>query len=536
MTLRLRLMLLVTALSIAATTAFTVYAYRHQREHSLALIQDQLEGAAATALHDLPKGYHERIAAGQPVAPEEYRRLAVELMAVAKPLRVSKLYTLVQKDGRILFATHSGTSKTFATQDFPPYGSEYRMAPDILRKAFRTGRTTHGIYTDEWGDFMSVFVPVAVGERGMFVIGADQTLRRVNVTLRRTMLGAIGTGAVMLAIVLVALNLAVTRLMRPLTALAESTDVLVRRDFALDEYDRGPIAAIAAGRADEVGRLATSLANMQTRLQTYLANLQAETAARERIEQELSIAREIQRRMLPATFPPYPDRVEIDLYAIMEPAEAVGGDLYDFFLVDDDRLLFLVGDVSDKGVPAALHMTIVRALFKNAMATTGMTLVAAMGAVNRFLTDNNPSQMFATVLAGILDLKTGYIEFVDAGHEPPFARRAGEVTLIKKRRGGMALGILADSEYNADSLQLAPGDTFFLYSDGVNEAMNEHRAQFRVGRIDTTLSALDPASPAKATVEAVLTAVREFAGAAPQSDDITILAVRYLGPAAPRSA
>jgi phosphoserine phosphatase RsbU/P len=234
---------------------------------------------------------------------------------------------------------------------------------------------------------------------------------------------------------------------------------------------------------------------------------------------------------VPRAFPAFPERSDFELHAVMEPAKAVGGDLYDFFLIDERRLFFLIGDVSDKGVPSALFMAIVRTLFKTTMLTSRLPLAEAMNAVNRFLVANNPSAMFVTIFAAILDTRTGRIEYCDGGHEPPFlVRRGGEVELLSKE-GGLALGLLEDFVYRAGTFQLQPNDGLVLYTDGVTEAMNADSAMFSDAQIGAMLAAIaEDATPEEVT-RTILTAVHDFTGLAPQSDDITLLAIRWQGAA-----
>lgn len=524
-----RLVLVLAGFSLVATAAFSVYSYRQQRAQALGLFREQLETAAASALRVLPAGYHARIKAGEVVPPDAYRELAAKLHELSQATGVDAVYTMMWIDDKIVFTSDTGTPETFGTSQFADFLTAYDTAPEILREAFR-GKTTHGFYEDAFGAFMSVFRPIRTDAGVEFVIGVDDKLEHIEQALWKTLVGSLAIGFVVFAVAIGLQYVVVDRIMRPLVRLTGATDALAARDFAADERERAMIGGIAARRSDEVGRLASSLAHMESRLQSYIASLAAETAARERVEQELSIARDIQMHLLPATFPAFPDRRDVDLYAMMEPARAVGGDLYDFFLIDDHRLFFLVGDVSDKGVPAALYMTIVRALFKTEILMGQISLLAAMDRVNRFLAEHNPYQMFATALGGVLDLRTGRIEMSDAGHEPPFLLPAsGGGRLMQKKNGGLPLGLFDDAVYQAVTVQLEPGDGLLLYTDGVNEAMNPEHAQFTTPRIRETLAAFDGAAPPRDVIDRVLARVTEFVRGEPQSDDLTMLALRYRG-------
>ncbi len=270
-------------------------------------------------------------------------------------------------------------------------------------------------------------------------------------------------------------------------------------------------------------------AEMQAAYLESREQLEETSEAKKRIEKDLSMARDIQLNMVPSHFPAFPKRTDFDLHAVMDPAKAVGGDLYDFFLIDEDRLFFLIGDVSDKGVPAALFMAMTKTLFKSAITETDADLPSVMVTVNNFLAQNNSSQQFVTIFACILDTRDGTVQYSDGGHDPPFIlRKGGEVEMLKKK-SGMAMGCFEGVDYQADSFSLKPGDAFLLYTDGVNEAMNTQREMFEFERITHTLEPLrDEAPPDRITAE-LFQQVKQFAGEAPQSDDITILAIRYYG-------
>jgi len=261
----------------------------------------------------------------------------------------------------------------------------------------------------------------------------------------------------------------------------------------------------------------------QLRLRT--AALEKTIAAKERIESDLRVAREIQMDLLPTEFPPFPDRHEFDIFAIIEPAREVGGDLFDFFFVDDDHLCFLIGDVSDKGVPAALFMARTKTLIKS-VAGGRQNSAQILTAVNRELSINNDSMMFVTVFCGILEVSTGEIEYTNAGHNPPLVVRPDKVPQFIADTGDTALGIDEDLTFHAAGVTLAPGDTLFMYTDGVTEAFNDRQEEFSEARLQQALGD-HHAGAVSQTALTVLDSVKRFAGEVPQSDDIAILALKY---------
>jgi len=249
----------------------------------------------------------------------------------------------------------------------------------------------------------------------------------------------------------------------------------------------------------------------------------------QRLQQALQLARDIQIGLLPKKFPAFPDIQAIDIFAQTIPALEVGGDFYDFFLLDGDRLCFIIGDVSDKGVPAALFMAVARTAFKISAMATPDSICSTLAAVNRFLVESNESQMFVTAFAGILDLRTGSIQCGDAGHEPPFVLRGrGQVEMMQKKPT-MALGVLGDYVFQDTMIQLHGGDSLVLYTDGVNEAKNLSGQMFKTPTIEETLLPLSNGEFAQKVSNALLQRVTDFVGGAPQSDDITVMVLRYCG-------
>jgi serine phosphatase RsbU (regulator of sigma subunit)/anti-sigma regulatory factor (Ser/Thr protein kinase) len=254
------------------------------------------------------------------------------------------------------------------------------------------------------------------------------------------------------------------------------------------------------------------------------AHLQAQI-----VTKSLELARDIQMGLLPREFPALPEFKEVDIFATMIPALEVGGDLYDFFPLDKDRICFVIGDVSDKGIPAALFMMMARTAFKMSAIASPESISLTMSRVNQFLFECNQSQMFVTALAGILDLQTGRVEYADAGHEPPFILQPSGAVLKVDKVGGVALGFCPDLNFRSGTLELNRGDALVLYTDGVNEAMNISRQLFGTEAIERTLSGVGQAASSEEIIKGLLDDVRVFVGGARQSDDLTMLVIRYLG-------
>jgi sigma-B regulation protein RsbU (phosphoserine phosphatase) len=278
---------------------------------------------------------------------------------------------------------------------------------------------------------------------------------------------------------------------------------------------------------DEVGKLNEALRYMRTSLKDYVQKLTETTAAKERIESELKIAHEIQISMLPRSFPPFPHRKDFDIYALMEPAKEVGGDFYDFFLIDDKRLCVIIGDVSGKGVPAALFMMITKTLLKN-VATENLPPHEILFKVNNILAVDNDACMFATVFCGILDTETGELEFASAGHNPPLLYHGEQGIEFLSVDRGFVLGPMENSRFTTRRTKLNRGSTLFLFTDGVTEAMNPQQEFFFEERLKESLSRSKDLH-IKDVVQALRNEINAFAQGEPQSDDITMLILRYFG-------
>lgn len=248
------------------------------------------------------------------------------------------------------------------------------------------------------------------------------------------------------------------------------------------------------------------------------------------IQNDLNIAQDIQQSMLPKIFPPFPHRADFDLHGFLKAAKLVGGDLFDYFLINEDQLFFIIGDVSDKGVPASLFMAITKALFNSHFTSPNCgTICDEVNRINAFLSRENDAMMFVTAFVGIMNLQTGEVEYIDAGHEPPLLLRNGKQVEILKKKGGLALCIDGSFSYVSSTFKLEPGDALFLYTDGVPDANNITGARFGIQRVVELLKPVaDTASPRQIN-DLVMRHLQEFIGDFAQFDDITALTIRYFG-------
>ncbi|MFC2060070.1 PP2C family protein-serine/threonine phosphatase [Chloroflexota bacterium] len=244
---------------------------------------------------------------------------------------------------------------------------------------------------------------------------------------------------------------------------------------------------------DELEDLANAFNKMTSDLKAYMQDLKETTVAKERIESELRIASEIQTSMLPRIFPPFPDRSEFDIFATMKPTKEVGGDLYDFFITES-KLCFLIGDVSGKGVPAALFMAISKTLLKTE-ALRGFSPDEILFGVNNILCPDNEASMFITLFCAIMDTETGELQFANGGHNPPLIYKGGDEFEFMSVPKGLALGIMPDVKFEYRELNLQPDDIIFIYTDGVTEAVNPADQLFSDERLKQCLSTLKHGNP-----------------------------------------
>lgn len=243
------------------------------------------------------------------------------------------------------------------------------------------------------------------------------------------------------------------------------------------------------------------------------------------IQDDLEIAGTIQQAILPSVFPPFPEIADkIDIFASMTPAKDVGGDFFDFFRINDGNIGFVIADVSGKGVPASLFMAVSRTMLK-ATGTRGLQSHECINIVNNLLSQESVDAMFVTVFYGILDIKTGHIDYTNAGHNPPSVMRSNGKVEPLPTSNNFIVGCFEDFEYKNSSLQLNPGDSLVMYTDGVTEAFNEQSEQYGEKRLETLLERLNGKN-SKEIVNEMVADVHGYAGNAPQSDDITTLVIK----------
>ena len=307
----------------------------------------------------------------------------------------------------------------------------------------------------------------------------------------------------------------------PIELIRKNTHEFAENDAQIS----GTLDQITTG--DELQDLAESVSSMEHSIVEYIENIKYITSEKERIGAELNVATHIQSSMLPCIFPAFPEHDEFDIYATMNPAKEVGGDFYDFFMVDETHIAIVMADVSGKGVPAALFMVIAKTLIKD-HTLPGEDLGSVFTKVNDLLCESNSNGMFVTAFEAVLDIVTGELTFVNAGHEMPFICKNGDVYKPYKLRPGFVLAGMEGMRYRSGTMKLEPGDKLFQYTDGVPEATDADNRLFGMERLEAVLAVCSSMTPTE-LLPAVKAKVDEFVGDAPQFDDITMLCLEYKG-------
>ena len=451
-----------------------------------------------------------------------YEEIHRYLLDAKEKMGLKYFYVVVPEDEVMFYIWDAGVAGEDGVCDLGDTDAYYGGGNELMHRAFAVDAEQTILITnnEEYGYLASAYVailnragtPVALASVDISMDMIDQQIRQfLGLTLCVVL--------VVLLLSIFAYYYYVRRiLIRPLGTLHHAAIGLVESrmenlsDFKVDLHT-----------GDELEDLSDSFRYMVSELNEYIRDLSRVTAEKERIGAELDVARHIQASMLPCIFPAFPERHEFDIYASMTPAKEVGGDFYDFFLVDDDHLAIVMADVSGKGVPAALFMMISKTLLKSA-AQSGLSPKAVLEKVNNQLCENNDAEMFVTVWLGILEISTGKMKCANAGHEyPAIMRRGGGFQLFKDKHG-LVLAGMEGARYREYELELNEGDRLFVYTDGVPEATNADTVLYGTDRM---LRALNEAKD-RSCCELLASLHRDvdaFVGAADQFDDITMLCI-----------
>jgi sigma-B regulation protein RsbU (phosphoserine phosphatase) len=530
--LRFKILLALTVFNALVITLFTLDRYASEKARIMEGIEQKLEVSTRALPDMLPDGYIDRAARPDSVTEADYGKIVTELTEFCNTTGLRYLYTYARQDNVFYCTSSNGTPDEIRQGTFTRYWAKYDTAPREIFRAWDTNKAVFTDVSDQWGRTYTVFLPLQTKEGTKFIAGADLPIDFVSGVLSASLRRTLVIGCSCFIVFFIISYWASTRFSRQITLLASYSHELGVNNFAVqpDTPLALEVKKLPSTRSDEVGMLAGSFLLMEDRLHSYINELTETTAVKERIQNEMKIAGGLQASMLPQDIDHTICSNHIDACASMKPAKEAGGDLYDLFLLDDDHLLFVIADVSDKGMPAALFMastvTILRARATAQLAQSPEVLLAQ---TNAQLIKQNAMYQFVTTFLAVITLSTGEVTYSDGGHNRPYLRRVGKPAEMLPRGGGIALGVMPEAVYKRASLRLQPGDTLLLYTDGVTEAIAADESFYGERRLETLLSSVPEGHTAKQWVGTVTDDVATFTKGHVQADDITVLALRYLG-------
>ena len=519
-----------------------LYWYEHAREMELEY-DATYEDGAKTELQcriwyknhpDMPLDYvtEEQIEA----LPAEDQRIFAEIMYSRVITRLNQIKA--SSDTEFLFVVL--TDDSYKTQFFllsaadpgAERGTEYEQVytlgvqvevDELRQESMRLARENQRNLTeaDNYVDYYTYLEDV--GDK-IALIGLTYSQGGLeDAKMRETMQNSMWSVLFEILLAAVCLTMLFFLVIRPLRKIQDNI-----REYKNSKDSRKVIEDLKQIRSNnEIGELAEDVSTMAEELDVYMDRIQEFAAENERIGAELNLASRIQLAMLPMIFPPFPEHDELDIYATMIPAKEVGGDFYDFFMVDENHLALVMADVSGKGVPAALFMTITKVLLQNEL-LSGKDPATVLETINERICRNNTEEMFVTVWLGILDLKTGVLTCSNAGHEYPVLRQPSGHFEILKDKHGFVVGGMPGMKYTNYTIEMQPGSKLFVYTDGVPEAERSDRKQFGLERTVTMLRRFEDLPP-QSIVTGMSSAVYDFVGEVPQFDDLTMLVLHYKG-------
>lgn len=395
---------------------------------------------------------------------------------------------------------------------------------ESIVEVLETGKRVDNYFISEsdFGYNTSAVYPVMVDGVVKGIIGVEIPMATLETALQEYIVNAVAaTAAIVIVFIAIFMVYMYKNMIAPIHLIAGEAEKFVENNAEIsDKLD-------TIKTKDEIQKLSESVLKMEIGIKEYIANITRITAEKERIGAELNVAKQIQADLLPSIFPAFPGRSEFDIFASMDPAKEVGGDFYDFFMVDDDHLVFLIADVSGKGVPAALFMVIAKTLIKNQV-LKGDEPFEVFETVNNQLCENNKEGMFVTAWMGMLEVSSGKLTYVNAGHNPPAIKREDGTFRYLKCAPGFVLAGLEGIPYQQENIQLQKGDSIYLYTDGVTDTINVKEEMYGEDNLEKVLNANREEAP-EIILNVIKKELEEFAGEAEQFDDVTMLCMKYKG-------
>ena len=514
----IKLILIMVALvvEIGIISGFVVYKHENQIYRDFAQSFSRVLSESISG--DSIKGYLE-----SKVKDQYYENINEMMQRMLDDASLHYLYVYVPEDEGIRYVWEvrsSGEHRQIG--DVWYYNEEYPK--DKVLNAFYTGSEVFFLYQYKSNNYAAYVTPIYDSDNNVVALVEADIIMPYSDMIFPTLLRNILLGVVIvLVIVLIPFYFNLKRkVIEPLEKLNTAATTMV------EQIEQESDIVIDVHTGDEIEILSDSMVIMNRKLKGYVKENEAITAEKERVKAEIDTASRIQSAMLPSVSSEIFSRKEFDIYADMTPARDVGGDLYDFFLVDDNHLAIVIGDVSDKGISAALFMVLAKNTLQNQIMIHGTEIDKAVDKANELLVRDNATDMFVTAWVGVLALDTGVLRFVNAGHELAAISRNGSRFVLLDDNHSSIVGILEDIPYRINEIKLNKGDTLYIYTDGVVEALNVDDKMYGLERMLSALNDNIIHSPQE--IDAALREnLREFMGDAEQFDDITTLCLRYYG-------
>lgn len=505
--------------TVIAYTALSIYFTEKVEEEGIDLMLFSVAYGAQNIVGDT---YHNAIIDSTSVNQEDYDKIVKTLSEFAQALEVKEIYSYINFNGELRWTSGSLPNDSY----FSKYDGDTEIVQKIYFKPFIENKPLIYDYEDTYGAVRSAFIPFTTKNGKQYIIGVDYPTEQITKIESAIIFHYLGIGFILLIIALAIAYIPINEISKPLQHLVKYTHELVKNDFQLPETSKNNLVITSSKFKDEVGQLSEAFLTMQFSLSQYIIDLRNTTIAKESMEGQLRIANAIQMNMIPKTFHTLPDNKIFNIYGTMLPAKEVGGDLFNFFMIDDEHLGFTIGDVSDKGIPAALFMAMTNTLIK-AIALSGLSPAEVLYKANNELCKENDQCMFVTLVFGILNIKTGAVEFANAGHNPFIVMKSDCSAEYREMSPGMVLAAFENFTFTNEQFTLNLNDTIFMYTDGVTEAMNQQHKLFGEQRLLEIVGELGEL-PLPGLINSTLNGLASFVDGYEQSDDITILALRFL--------
>lgn len=518
-----KISLLLVGTAILATSILTLIGYTTARRQYMAGVDRVLTAAVAGLPRVMGDEYLGRALANRGLSETEYNAMVDTLNDLADRAGVYYVYAFAE-DGKDFVSLATSASPAERTSgDWAKFRQPYEEPPESLRQTFADGQTRFAEYVDEFGAFRSVFVRQEVPGKGEYVVGVDVALAQIQHDLNKLVWQYLAAGSLVSLLAALAGLLIARRIARPVRVLTQEVDAWSGRDFSRDDAIQAHLQQLARDHRDEVGELAGRFVDVQDRLQTYLRNLTETTAAKQKIEHQLEIAKTIQEGLLPQEVP----KIEnFEVAGWSQPADQTGGDYFDWLELANGHVMLTIGDVTGHGIGPALVTAAARA-YSRATVNVDEALNATISRLNDLLHGDLKGERFVTLVACLLDPHARQLKLVAAGHGPAifYSRRRDEVDVIDETHG-LPLGIIDGSDYDRPMLlQFEPGDALVLVSDGFFEWANAAGENFGTDRLRDSILASCREAPEQ-VIERLRRDVTAFHGGTSQADDTTALNIR----------